>query len=357
MDGTGLQPDSRPSAPPAAMPDAVLQAGEYPLWFRITGDGPILIETIEDAVFSAALIPWPHAPHIRFFLAQGNDLAMAVNQAGFICLSPARAGAVDGGVGLHFISGGEFWRQYTVGAFFLYEDKPAALLYRDDIFLDSDAPPPSPRLWTYNLYSAAPESLTVPSPDAFSPQDGWNMDVLRFNGGFWYFRTVNKTAARPEIQMLRSEDLSQAGEPISLGTFQTAARPEPFSAAPAPLREMLVGVLSEFAGGIVTVISPEFPGTRNFTGGEDTGRTFSGYYLNAPAHYPLLLVTDPRGTGLYAEPGNPIRRFRLPALPEGFIYTGIGLAGDTVFASWEEQDGYSIGAAGFMALRLTALID
>jgi len=40
-----------------------------------------------------------------------------------------------------------------------------------------------------------------------------------------------------------------------------------------------------------------------------------------------------------------------------FVYTGIGLAGDTVFAVWEEQEGHSIGAAGFMALLLTALID
>jgi hypothetical protein len=51
-----------------------------------------------------------------------------------------------------------------------------------------------------------------------------------------------------------------------------------------------------------------------------------------------------------------VRRFSLPPLPEDFVYTGIGLAGDTVFASWEEQDGYSIGAAGFMVLLLTAAV-
>jgi hypothetical protein len=51
-----------------------------------------------------------------------------------------------------------------------------------------------------------------------------------------------------------------------------------------------------------------------------------------------------------------VSRFSLPPLPEDFVYTGIGLSGDTVFASWEEQDGYSIGAAGFMALLLTALV-
>ena len=46
-----------------------------------------------------------------------------------------------------------------------------------------------------------------------------------------------------------------------------------------------------------------------------------------------------------------MRRFSLPALPEGFVYTGIGMIANTVFASWEEQEGYSIGAAGFMVIR------
>jgi hypothetical protein len=43
-----------------------------------------------------------------------------------------------------------------------------------------------------------------------------------------------------------------------------------------------------------------------------------------------------------------IQSFSLPLLPENFVYTGIGLAGDTVFAAWEEQRDWNIGAAGFM---------
>jgi hypothetical protein len=44
------------------------------------------------------------------------------------------------------------------------------------------------------------------------------------------------------------------------------------------------------------------------------------------------------------------RRF-LPILPEGFAYTGLAWLGDTLFASWEEQEDYNIGAAGFMAVK------
>jgi hypothetical protein len=41
----------------------------------------------------------------------------------------------------------------------------------------------------------------------------------------------------------------------------------------------------------------------------------------------------------------------LPVLPEGFAYTGFAWAGDTLFAAWEEQEDYNIGAAGFMAVK------
>jgi hypothetical protein len=41
----------------------------------------------------------------------------------------------------------------------------------------------------------------------------------------------------------------------------------------------------------------------------------------------------------------------LPVLPEGFVYTGSAWVGDTLFAAWEEQEDYNIGAAGFMAVK------
>jgi len=41
----------------------------------------------------------------------------------------------------------------------------------------------------------------------------------------------------------------------------------------------------------------------------------------------------------------------LPALPEGFVYTGIETINGSLFASWEEQADYSIGAAGFTMIK------
>jgi len=41
----------------------------------------------------------------------------------------------------------------------------------------------------------------------------------------------------------------------------------------------------------------------------------------------------------------------LPPLPEGFVYTGIGKVNGSLFASWEEQQDFSIGAAGFVVVK------
>ena len=359
-----VQPLARPSMQPLALPLAVLQAGEFPLWFQFTAEGPVLIETVEDAIFSAALIPWPLAPHIRFILAQKEELLMAVNRDGFICFSPWRekqGGDIAAGTGLYRIPGGDLWQQYTAGAFILLNEKPAALLYRDDRFLDSDAPPPSPRLWTFDLHSSGPKPLPMPSLDVFSPEDGWDVDTLRRGGdGHWYFRTVRKNVTRPEILMFRSSKLTEAGEQVSLGAFRNAALPEPLAAAPSPLRELLAAAFAGIGSETATVVSPEFQSARSFTKShENTAATtgITGFYSGRPEEGFFLAIL-PNGAGLYTETGTApsVRPVSLPPLPEGFVYTGIGVCTDTVFASWEEQEGYSIGAAGFMAIRLSAVL-
>jgi hypothetical protein len=330
---------------------AALQPGNLPLWFQFTADGPVLIETIEDACFSSALVPWPLAPHVRFMLAQGNDLLMAINRDGFLSLSLWEGGKL----GLYRYSGGEFWRQYTVGAFAFFDNKPAALLYRDDRFFDSDAPSPSPRVWTFDRYSGKLNPLALPAVDAFAPQDGWDIDILRRGrDGLWYFRAIKKAPAqlelRPEIKLLRS-DLTREGEQVSLGDFQNAALPELLSAAPAPLRDMAAAAFAASGSGLGAVVSPEFQTTRTFAIDREKS-AIAGFYSGAPGNA-FLLAATPQGNALYTAESSVMRHFNLPPLPEGFCYTGIGMCGDAVFASWEEQDEYSIGAAGFMVILLS----
>jgi hypothetical protein len=337
-------------------PLAVLQAGKYPLWFQFTDDGPVLIETIEDACFSAAFIPWPLARHIRFILARDNVLMMAVNRDGFICLSPWQGGkAENDGIGLYRFYGGEYWQRYTMGAFFLSgEDrKPLALLYSDDRFVDSDQPVPQSRFWTFDLQSAAPYTMVMPLLDAFPPEEGWNIDAFRRGPDtYWYFRALRKTEARPEILMFRTGDFTMPGEKVSLGAFQNSALPEPVSAAPDGLREMLELTFAESGCGAAAVVSPGFQSVRLFASDPESA-AIVGFYSGA-----FFLAVSANGGSFYAETGDQsMRRFSLPALPEGFTYTGIGIIAGAVFASWEEQEGYSIGAAGFMVVKPDSAID
>jgi hypothetical protein len=53
-----------------------------------------------------------------------------------------------------------------------------------------------------------------------------------------------------------------------------------------------------------------------------------------------LLETEPR-----------MDHFSLPPLPEGFVYTRIGLLGDILIGAWEEQYNWNVGAAGFMIIN------
>jgi hypothetical protein len=336
---------------PSARPSAIVQAGEYPLWFQLGDKGPVPIESIEDACFSAALVPWPLAPHVRFMLAQGKDLLMAVNNEGIIRFAPQG----EGRMGLYRFSGGTFWRQYTVGAFVLFDTQPATLLYRDDRFIDSGASLPSPRLWTFDLLSAALKTLSIPALDEFAPEDGWDIDALRQGGDDqWYFRAVKKSATQPELRMLRSADLVQEGAQVSLGAFQNTALPQPLSAAPEPLREMLAPVFAEGGCGVAAIISPEFQSIRLFAADKEKDTIF-GFYSGNTETKPGgagLTAIQTNGSGLHITNGQSVRRFSLPPLPKGFYYTGIGMVGDTIIAPWEEQDEYSIGAAGFMVVRL-----
>lgn len=201
-----------------AYPSAILQPGGQPLWFQLTENGPVLLYSIEDAVFSAALVPWPLALYVCFFREHEDGLVIVINRDGFIKIAPNEE--ISEGLAMYRFSADTFWRQYTVGGFVHYDDKPAALLYLNDRFLDSDAPLPLPRIWSINMESNIPFSLDIPALRLFPAEEGWDVDAIRLGSdNYFYYRAVKRRGASPEIRMLRTDDLSQAGEEISQDVF------------------------------------------------------------------------------------------------------------------------------------------
>jgi hypothetical protein len=265
--------DSVPVAHTGARPAAVLQTGDVPLWFRLTEEGPVLLESIEDAALSAAFVPWPLAIHVRFLYIQDGEIVLAVNRDGFLKLVPYK-GAIEG-LTLFRFSGGEYWRQYTIGGFVFFNGIPAVLLYLDSHFLSSGSPPPLLRTWTFNMQSNMPFPLAIPALEIYPAEEGWEADALRYGSdGLIYYRVVKRNDAKPEVKMFNTKDLAKAGNEISSDVFFNS-----------------------------TLRKEENP--------------------------------------------NPL----LPELPEGFFYTETGRVGDSLFASWEEQEDFNIGAAGFVIIK------
>ena len=329
-------------------PAAVLQTGEIPLWFQFTGNGPLHIDSIGEACFSQALIPWPLAPHAKGFLVQNDSLLLAVNREGFFQFTPNNRGII-----MYRIPGGEFWRPYTLGAFFFFDQNPVSLLYLDDIFVETEDTVPLQRLWTYNLFSPSPLPFNIPFLDKFAAEEGWNVESMRFSGGCWYYKALNKKNGKPEIHWLRSKE-HEDGEEISAGVFRSGSLPQPLENAPLSLQKLLLLVFERSGCSTASVTSADFLNSIDFTiNGE--GETVYIFYSNK-GEEAFILAANPKGTALYLKSEGideiKLYQFSLPSLPETFVYTGIGLTGDNIIATWEERQGYSIGAAGLMAMKL-----
>ena len=348
---TRTAPVNIPSAQPEVAPMAILQPGEYPLWFQLTEDGLVLLESIEDAYLSAPFIPWPLAPHFRSILSGDNEILLAINRSGFLKLAPQRSETA--GLGLYYFTGSAFWQQYTVGAFVFYDNKPVALLYLDDRFLETGYPVPNPRTWTFSMESNAPHPLIIPSLEFFPAEEGWNADSLRLGpDGCWYYRASKRTgqepSASPSVRMLRTLDLAFNGEDISPGVFHNSALGEPLSAAPFPLGDLLTAAFDLTGSDCAQVISAGFSHPRYFIKNSSAGTALLVFYDSEKS---FVLAILPTGRGYYLATGSNPRSFSLPSLPDGYIYTWIGMVADSLFASWEEQEEYNIGAAGFMVIK------
>jgi hypothetical protein len=370
-------PESRsvPAAP--VQPLAILEAGEYPLWFELTGEGPVQIASAEDASLSP-FSPWPLARHIRFVLAAKEELVMAVNRDGFLRLAAgedAPEASGPGRAGLFRYAFAGFRQSYTTASLFVYGGRPAVRLYRDDFFIESGAALPSPRVEVLEPDEPAPLSLEIPALAAWPSGEGWDADALRLGrDGFWYFRLVKKDLPQPVIVYRRGRDLNGESEAVSPGVFRDSALPEPSEAAPPALRSALNAAFALAGGASAEVVSPDFDRPRRFAGGapaagtgEAAGGRISGYYRrNGAGSFALAALPDGRGffageaaggqeaadTANGAD-GVELRSFALPPLPAKFVYTHLGLAGDTLLAAWEEQEDFSIGAAGFMVVAFS----
>jgi hypothetical protein len=296
-----------------------------------------------------------------------GGLVMAVNKCGFTVLAK-----VPGGEGIDMrLSPSPLWNDYSVACFFLYNDKPAALLYRDRFFIDSKAAPLADPVFTLDPASASPVSSAL---TAFTPlAKGREIVGLgRGKDGFWYFHVEDSTGEKPRSSYYKIPDLNKNvsstkdSSDIGFNAWSGALYPEDSLDAPPsllPFLRILAG--SSFGrNGTVSFCSDALGGARVFALGVGAGMESAGggtiTFGDAPgaADSPLLgafrerdglcLALHGDGTGKSYSPGGALKDYKLPPLPEGFVYTGVGFVGDAIAATWEERDDAAIGSAGFM---------
>ncbi|MFP3043825.1 hypothetical protein LQZ19_18590 [Treponema primitia] len=353
-----------PSAEYGQYPLALLQSGENPLWFELGENGPTLIPSPEEA-FLSPFIPWPLSLRIAGILAREDRIILGINREGFLVFVPW-TGMENAGIALYRIDNSTYWKNYSVESLFFFNDTPAAMIYRNDYFIDTNIPPPSPRVWGLKPGVGIGE-LDIPAFADLPPEDGWDLEDLQEGPDErWYYRAIKKGGTVRGLGYFRTANLSLAGEPSSPGALQSAFQPRTLEQAPAPLRQILEASLGSGASpGIAGVVSPGFSSLRYYATPaamkniRENVLIYPGYYQGGDNEAIALLIS-PAGEGFIgATIGDNVmlREFALPPLPQGFVYTGAALITLTlpdetpsraVLGTWEEQDGWNVGAAGFV---------
>jgi hypothetical protein len=341
---------------------ALLKTGENPIWFEFGQDGPVLIESPAAASLTP-YVPWPHAKYITAMAIWNGFLVMPVNREGFLVLVPAvdLAQSETTELILYRSSPGSSWDPYTAESFFIWEDRPAVLLYRNDFFSELAAQSPEPRVYALDLLNPIPVGSYVPALEIFPSDGNWETELLRRGpDGLWYYRMRKKGQARPETAYFRTEDLNVKGGKISFGEWMNSSRGEAPENIPGNLAFLLERA-SEYLGepnGFLKTVSPDFEGQRVFSLSKElaTGDTtpLYGFCRTTPESLALAMLPDGRLVFSYREESEP-ESFSLPALGEGSVYTGVAVLGNVLIASGEEQQEAGVGAAGFMVVNFSSV--
>jgi hypothetical protein len=289
---------------------------------------------------------------------QRDRLVMGINREGFLVAEVWK----DGGIALYRVTDTAYWDNYTIGSFFVFQDEPAALLYRNDFFTEPTAPPPAPQVFVQGKGSDRPVGIQIPAFESFPAAAGWEVDALRQGGDrHWYYRSIQRTEPEAQYAYFSVRDLSHAGAVSSVSRFRDSALPLSPDTAPALLRQVLekaAGLSRVNQAPIAGIISPEYAYPRYFAGENALTMNdlieLSGYYHDNGDTGARALVIYPDGKGFFGESRGGafnVEALNLPLLPEGFVYTRIGTVSDTIIAAWEEQHDLTVGAAGLMILR------
>jgi hypothetical protein len=346
-----------------------------PRWYEVTQDA---CKAISDPANSPVVpfAPWTGARRLIGFAVSGSSAVAGLNRQGFLLFEEA----LGGDLSLYAIGGGEKVAPFSALAIGLIPRSeldlgseaplPALLVARDPYFVDfSDAslpPVPEEPLVTLDLRDC---SLVAVRPRAFSPRD-MNIEALdKGADGNWYYKAamVDPSGQNSTVQggsgpkqYFSVPRLSDEGVKIDRGTYQRALNPQPFAAMPKVVQSLMRSFTDsqrKHHYPLLQLVQPDTPLQETFaadptvknevplSGGESEIIRFLGFSDGKRA-----VVVLPDGRGVIRQ--SKVEAFNLPPLADGFVYTGIVMLPHWIIASWEEQESFAVGSAGFLLLPL-----
>ncbi len=307
-------------------------------------------------------VPWPHAlrsaglsPTQDSF--ESDSCTLALQGYGFVVVESGEEGSRV--VELRSFPDAAF-RDRSVGALLDMADGPTALLYRDSFFLDPVGDVPDPRFLTLNRAQGKLVPFEFPCLSEYLPSSSWELEqALSLPDGSWLFKAVVSEEGRAAY--LLSVDQAEPVERISAGRYRELQLPIPASSAPEHLRAALAAMTDRSSLLIASILGTG-PSPASFAALSPSFGVLDPLSALAEGDLPILrawgcalgdraYLLDSRGSLVSAGPEGVVK-VRLPKLPEGFAFTGLLVQGELAVATWEEQDDWSVGAAGLLVFTL-----
>jgi len=327
---------------------AIVSGGENPRFFELKTSGIIPLKDPSDAALTP-FEPWPLARRIVSFLIRDNLIVAASNRDGLIAFVVRK----DNSTAVYRLSEPDLCGPYSMSSLFLLEDSPVVLLYRDRFFLEPEAPAPEPRL--LSLASGNPRLIprSIPAFDLFPPAEGWDIEsIVQNESGRWYFRAVRGKEAGGESAYAMADDLAFESKPSSVAAFHAAQKPLPAQNAEPVLRRALEAAAMEMqSDGVALSLSPGQQSAEPYLIKARGKGEMTRAWACSDGARAYVAFADGSLTIAVGRDG-PIVKTRLPVLPDAYAYTGIAAVSSMLVASWEEQDGWAVGAAGFVIVSV-----
>ena len=350
-------------------------APETHTWYAFTQQGMEAVDLPQNAP-SQLFRPWTEAIRIS---STGSSVKPVEGKPGSMqeALVPPAYATVNR-LGMLVFDGAEpklikdpaVFSNSSAGNLVFFGDTPIFSMYKNIFFNKNDASSSEPFLVKYDRASG----MCIPIVSYQNLMLDKNAQITDFtwNGVEWVCAVKTQGEERVIFDYIKwtpSGDISElapaknnnliAISEAEEDDFRSTKLPVDFSLSPERLRNLLQVIPDDFGYHIVCYHTSGFSPVTYAHGETDDG--FGGTALLGDT-YSMAIFQD--GTtylsgalfGKHIIGREKAVAFRLPKLPEGYVYSDFALSGTNLYVAWEEADFYRTGRSGFLAVDLEKVL-